>query len=154
MLKGEISSMDTKDLEKKIIKALDENKYGSFGTIEAGNKPKVRYMAVFHDGLKIYLATSRKTHKVVELKDNPNSCLLLGYEAGGSKDLLEIEATVEVTKDESLRDKVWSKELEKWFEGPSDPDYVILELTPTRIEYTGRNKENGVWEKQATNTAR
>jgi len=146
--------MDTKDLEKKIIKALDENKYGSFGTIEAGNKPKVRYMAVFHDGLKIYLATSRKTHKVVELKDNPNSCLLLGYEAGGSKDLLEIEATVEVTKDESLRDKVWSKELEKWFEGPSDPDYVILELTPTRIEYTGRNKENGVWEKQATNTAR
>ncbi|MDQ0196572.1 pyridoxamine 5'-phosphate oxidase family protein [Paenibacillus wynnii] len=146
--------MDTKDLEKKIIKALDENKYGSLGTIEAGNKPKVRYMAVFHDGLTIYLATSRKTHKVVELKDNPNACLLLGFEEGGSKDLLEIEATVEVTKDESLRSKVWSKELEKWFEGPDDPDYVILELTPTRIEYTGKNKENGVWEKQAVNTGK
>ncbi|MCL6603423.1 MAG: pyridoxamine 5'-phosphate oxidase family protein [Paenibacillus sp.] len=146
--------MDNQELEKKIIKALDDNKYGSFGTIEAGNKPKVRYMAVFHDGLKIYLATDRKTHKVVELKENPNACLLLGFEAGGSKDLVEIEATVDVTKDEGLRSKVWSKELEKWFEGPEDPDYVILELSPTRIEYTGKDKEHGVWEKQAVNTGK
>lgn len=139
--------MNNKELENNIIKALDDNKFGSFGTIEGGNKPKVRYMAVFHDGLTIYLATSRRTHKVEELKENPNACLLLGYEAGGSKDLLEIEATVEITKDENLRSKVWSKELEKWFEGPDDPDYVILELTPTRIEYTGKNKEHGVWDK-------
>ncbi|WP_410513228.1 pyridoxamine 5'-phosphate oxidase family protein [Paenibacillus sp. BR2-3] len=141
--------MDNKQLENDIIKALDDNKFGSLGTIEAGNKPKVRYMAVFHDGLNIYLATDRKTHKVAELKENPNACLLLGFEAGGSKDQLEIEATVEVTKDEALRSKVWSKELEKWFQGPDDPDYVILELTPTRIQFTGKNKEHGVWEKQA-----
>ena len=146
--------MNTKDLENKIIKALDDNKFGSFGTIEAGNKSKVRYMAVFHDGLQIYLATSLKTHKVVELKNNPNACLLLGYEAGGSKDLLEIEATVEVSKDESLRSKVWNKELEQWFEGPDDPNYVILELSPSRIEYTGKDKENAVWEKQGASTGK
>ena len=146
--------MDSQELERNIIKALDDNKYGSLGTIEFGNKPKVRYMAVFHDGLKIYLATDRKTHKVVELKENPNACLLLGFEAGGSKDLVEIEATVDVTKDEGLRSKVWSKELEKWFEGPEDPDYVILELSPTRIEYTGKNKEHGVWESQAVYTGK
>lgn len=72
--------MDNKQLEQLIIKALDDNKFGSFGTIEEGNKPKVRYMAIFHEGLKIYLATNRKTHKVEELSDNPNAFVLLGYE--------------------------------------------------------------------------
>lgn len=141
--------MDNKELEKTIIQVLDDNKFGSFGTIEAGNKPKVRYMAVFHDGLNIYLATSRKTHKVEELKDNPNAFLLLGYEQGGGKDVLEIEAAVSVTKDESLRSKVWNKSLEQWFKGPDDPDYVILELAPSRIEYMGRNQEHGVWQAAA-----
>ncbi|WP_238650753.1 pyridoxamine 5'-phosphate oxidase family protein [Paenibacillus piscarius] len=138
--------MDNKELENKIIQALDDNTFGSFGTVEAGNKPKVRYMAVFHDGLNIYLATNRKTHKVEELKDNPNAYLLLGYEQGGSKDVVEIEATVEVTKDGSLRSKVWNPSLERWFEGPDDPDYVILELSPSRIEYMGQNDEHGVWQ--------
>lgn len=137
--------MDNKQLEQLITKALDDNKFGSFGTIEAGNKPKVRYMAVFHDGLKIYLATNRKTHKVEELENNPNVFLLLGYESGGSKDVLEIEATALVSKDDGLRSKVWNKDLEPWFEGPEDPNYVILELKPTRIEYVGSNKEHGVW---------
>lgn len=137
--------MDNKQLEQLIIKALDNNKFGSFGTIEGGNKPKVRYMAIFHEGLKIYLATNRKTHKVEELSDNPNTFLLLGYESGGSKEVLEIEATAAVSKDEGLRTKVWNKELEPWFTGPDDPNYVILELTPTRIEYIGSNKEHGVW---------
>lgn len=138
--------MDNTQIEQVIIKALDSNKFGSFGTIEAGNKPKVRYMAVFHEGLKIYLATNRKTHKVEELSNNPNVFLLLGYESGGSKDLLEIEAAATVSKDEGLRSKVWNKELEPWFSGPDDPDYVILELTPSRIEYVGTNKEHGVWQ--------
>ncbi|KWX72760.1 general stress protein [Paenibacillus jilunlii] len=144
-----MSSMDNRELEQTIIKTLDDNKFGSFGTIEAGNKPKVRYMAVFHEGLQIYLATNRKTHKVEELRDNPNAFLLLGYEQGGGKDVLEIEATVAVTKDESLRSKVWNKELEKWFKGPDDPDYVILELQPTRIEYMGKDQQHGVWQGSA-----
>ena len=137
--------MDNKQLEQLIIRALDDNKFGSFGTIEEGNKPKVRYMAIFHEGLKIYLATNRKTHKVEELSNNPNAFLLLGYESGGSKDVLEIEANATVSKDEGLRTKVWNKELEPWFTGPDDPNYVILELTPTRLEYVGSNKEHGVW---------
>lgn len=146
--------MDNKELEKTIIQVLDDNKFGSFGTIEAGNKPKVRYMAVFHDGLTIYLATSRKTHKVEELKDNPHAFLLLGYEQGGGKDVLEIEATVAVTKDESLRSKIWNKSLEQWFQGPDDPDYVVLELSPSRIEYMGKNKEHGVWQGAASVSAK
>ncbi|MFD1773743.1 pyridoxamine 5'-phosphate oxidase family protein [Paenibacillus rhizophilus] len=146
--------MDNKELEQRIIKALDDNKFGSFATIEAGSKPKVRYMAVFHEELNLYLATDRKTHKVEELQNNPNVFLLLGYEAGGSKDILEIEAKASVTKDSSLREKIWSKDLERWFKGPDDPDYVILELSPTRIEYTGKDRKPEVWEKQTASAGK
>lgn len=133
-------------LEQAIIKAIDNNKFGSFGTVEGG-KPKVRYMALFNDGLNIHLATDRKTHKVDELRDNPNAFLLLGYESGGTKEVVEIEATCKVTDDESLRKQVWNNALKDWFTGPDDPDYVILDLTPTRIEYTGEDIGRQVWEK-------
>lgn len=146
--------MDNQELEKKIIAALDDNPFGSFGTIEAGNKPKVRYMAVFHKGLNIYLATNRKTHKVEELQSNPHVFLLLGYEQGGGQNILEIEATASVTKNDKLRGELWNKSLEKWFKGPDDPDYVILELAPTRIEYIGKNEENGVWQGSVAGAAR
>ncbi|AHV95258.1 pyridoxamine 5'-phosphate oxidase family protein [Paenibacillus sabinae] len=146
--------MDNNELEQRIIKALDDNTFGSFGTIEAGAKPKVRYMAVFHEGLNLYLATDRKTHKVEELQTNPNVFLLLGYEAGGSKDILGIEARASVTKDGSLRQKIWNKDLERWFKGPEDPDYIILELSSTRIEYTGTDGNYEVWEKQTASAGK
>lgn len=77
--------MDNKQLEQLIIRALDDNKFGSFGTIEEGNKPKVRYMAIFHEDLKIYLATNRKTHKVEELSNNPNAFYCLDMSQAEAK---------------------------------------------------------------------
>ncbi|WP_310550547.1 pyridoxamine 5'-phosphate oxidase family protein [Paenibacillus glufosinatiresistens] len=132
--------------EERIGQVLDANRFGSFGTVEAGGKPKVRYMAVYHEGLNIYLATDRKTHKVEELEDNPNAFLLVGYESGGSKDVLEVEARVSISSDESLRKQVWNPDLSRWFKGPEDPDYVVLKLDPQRIELESGG-ERSVWEK-------
>lgn len=140
------ATKNREQLEQSIIKALEQNPYCSLGTVEGG-KPKVRYMALFNNGLNIHLATSRKTHKVEELKDNPNVYLLLGYEAGGTKEVVEVEGTCEITKQESLRHELWNDELKQWFSGPNDPDYVILDITPARIEYTGQGMERQVWEK-------
>ncbi|TXK85326.1 hypothetical protein FU659_04430 [Paenibacillus sp. N3.4] len=56
----------TKQLEEQIVKVLDANHVCSFGTVD-GKKPKVRYMALFHDGLTLYLATNNKMDKVDEI---------------------------------------------------------------------------------------
>ncbi|KAF6560579.1 pyridoxamine 5'-phosphate oxidase family protein [Paenibacillus sp. EKM202P] len=143
---GKTETLDRSQLEQAIVKALDNNKFCSLGTVEGG-KPKVRYMALFNVGMNIHLATDRKTHKVEELKENPNAYLLLGYEVGGTKEVLEVEATVQVTADEGLRKQVWNDSLKKWFSGPDDPDYVILDVNPTRIEYVGQQTERQVWTK-------
>lgn len=136
--------MDQAQLEQKIIKALENNKFGSLGTVE-NDKPKVRYMAIFNDGLNIRLATNRKTHKVEELQRNPNISLLLGYEMGGTNEVVEIEGICEITKNDQLRQQVWNDELKPWFDGPDDPNYVILDVTPTRIEYTAQGSDPLVW---------
>ncbi|WP_020620233.1 pyridoxamine 5'-phosphate oxidase family protein [Paenibacillus daejeonensis] len=136
---------DKQALEKKIVEVLKDNPYCSFGTVE-DSRPKVRYMALFHDGLQLHLATSRKTHKVEELENNPNVFLLVGFDGKMGREVVSIEGTGSVTKDDSLREKVWSKELERWFSGPDDPDYVILDITPERIELTSKDMETQVWE--------
>ncbi|MFC4775526.1 pyridoxamine 5'-phosphate oxidase family protein [Paenibacillus sp. GCM10023252] len=137
--------MNHLQLEKEIIEALGRHRYGSLATIE-GDKPKARYMAIFHDGLQVYLATNRKTHKVEELQDNPHAFLLFGHEGTGPDEIVELQGTVQITKDETLRHKLWNDELKPWFEGPDDPDYVILNITPSRIEYTGQDQKRKVWE--------
>ncbi|TYP79656.1 pyridoxamine 5'-phosphate oxidase family protein [Paenibacillus methanolicus] len=125
---------EKQQLQAKILEAMDKHRIAAFATVE-GNKPKVRYMALFHDGMNVYLATDRKTHKVEELQQNPNVSLLLGYEAGSAPQVVELEGTASITKDDSLRQKLWNKELSKWFEGPDDPNYVILDIQPSVINY-------------------
>jgi general stress protein 26 len=37
--------------------------------------------------------------------------------------------------------------LKEWFSGPDDPNYVIMDVKPTRIEYVGKQTGRQVWEK-------
>jgi general stress protein 26 len=34
-----------------------------------------------------------------------------------------------------------------WFDGPDDPNYVILEITPQWVEYTGKGAKTEVWQR-------
>lgn len=131
-------------LEQNIAKILDHNQFCSFATVE-GNKPKQRYMAIYNQGMTIHLVTDRKTHKVEELRDNPHVSLLLGYELGGSWEAAEVEGKCTITKDETLRNHIWREGFGKYFSGPEDPDYIILEVTPIRIEYTDKDGQKHEW---------
>jgi general stress protein 26 len=135
------------DLEQRIIGALDKHRFAAFATVE-NNKPKARYMALFHENLTIHLATNRKTHKVEELQANPHVYLLLGYDGKSPSEVVEIEGTAKITSDDSLREKYWGDEFKQWFDGPQDPDYVILEITPSRIEYSGEDRQLRIWERE------
>lgn len=131
-------------IEQHIAKALDRNPFCTFATVE-NNKPKLRYMAIYNQGLSIYLATNSRTHKVEELEKNNQVALLFGYEAGGTKEVVEIEGTASVKDDTDLKHKIWNDDLKQWFEGPDDPSYVILQITPKRIEYTDQEGNKREW---------
>jgi len=133
------------DLERLIADAMDKHRYCAFATVE-GDRPKARYMALFHDGLRIHLATDRRTHKVEELHTNPNVYLLFGFEGRWPAEVVEMEGRASVSGDEALRKKVWNEELQMWFKGPDDPNCVILDIEPVRIEYRGKAMERQIWE--------
>lgn len=139
-------SVAAKDvLETAIIEALGKYRYCSLGTVE-DHRPKVRYMALQHDGLRIYLASNKRTHKVEELRVNPNAYLLLGYEGQWPTDLIEIDGSCTMSDDKELRHRVWRDDLKHWFSGPDDPELVVLSIQPRRIEYTPAGGQRHVWE--------
>ena len=122
-----------KTAKEEALKILDKNMIGTMATVQ-GNKPHSRYMTFFNENFTLYTVTSKKTHKTEELKQNPNTHILLGYDGHGFGDsFLEIEGTVIESDDESMKEKVWNKALKDWFEGPEDPDLLILKVTPSQI---------------------
>ena len=54
---------------------------------------------------------------------------------------LEIEGTVSISDDESVKEKVWNKHMKPWFSGPEDPDLVILKVSPVSIRLMNKKGE-------------
>ena len=130
--------MDTK---KAALKILKESSVGTMATIQQ-NKPHTRYMTFFSDEFTLYTATSKQTQKVDELEANPHTHILIGYDGEGfGDDFLEIEGTVTISDDESLKEKIWNEHMKPWFSGPEDPDLVILKVEPVTIRLMNKKGE-------------
>ncbi|MGM0896769.1 MAG: pyridoxamine 5'-phosphate oxidase family protein [Bacillota bacterium] len=130
--------MAQEELKQQALKILEDSMIGTLATIK-DNKPHSRYMTFFNDEFTLYTATSKQTQKVDELEKNPNAHILLGYEGEGVGDsFLEIEGQMSLRDDRELIDKVWNEHLNGWFDGPEDPNLIILAITPTRVRLMNR----------------
>ena len=122
--------MNTKETVQKI---MDNSYVGTMSTVEA-NKPFSRYMTFFHEDFTLYTATSKKTEKVDELEKNPHTHILLGYNDGGYGDsFVEVAGKVSMSDDKEVKEKIWSDQMKNWFDGPEDPNLIILKVTPDSI---------------------
>ncbi|MGE6632062.1 pyridoxamine 5'-phosphate oxidase family protein [Bacillus sp. NPDC077027] len=127
--------MTQEEIRQKVLTLLDEQKVGTLATVEQ-EKPHTRYMTFYHDELTLYTPTSKKTHKADEIAKNPHVHILLGYEGKGFGDTyVEISGKAKLTDSKDIIDRIWSDEMEKWFDGKDDPDLVILEIEPDTIRY-------------------
>ncbi|WP_078408416.1 pyridoxamine 5'-phosphate oxidase family protein [Priestia abyssalis] len=125
----------SEELKNKVLTILSNHKIGTLATIQ-DNRPYSRFMIFFHEDLVLYTATNKDTHKVDEIKQNPNVHVLLGYEGKGWNDsYVEIEATAAISDNQELKNKYWNDYLTEWLSSPDDPDYVLLQLTPGSIRY-------------------
>jgi len=130
--------MDAKGIAQKI---LDESYVGTMATVQGG-QPFSRYMTFFNQDFTLYTATSKKTDKVEELEQNPNTHILIGYDGEGFGDAyLEVMGTVTISSDDNLKEKIWNDHMKPWFEGPNDPNLVILKIEPTAIRLMNKKGE-------------
>lgn len=130
--------MNTKET---VMKILDTSHVGTMATVEA-NKPFSRYMTFTHDDFTLYTATSKKTEKVDELENNPNTHILLGYNDDGFGDaFVEVSGTVTMSDDKELKNKIWNDHMKSWFDGPEDPNLIILVIKPSSIRLMNKKGE-------------
>lgn len=125
--------MENQELKNRILNVLSETKVGSLSTVK-NNKPHSRYMTFYHEGLTLHTATSKDTYKVEEIEKNPFVHILIGYEGDGMGDAyLEIQGKAVIREDQALKDKYFNEKMKKWIKSSTDPDYIILEITPDLI---------------------
>ncbi|ARI78900.1 pyridoxamine 5'-phosphate oxidase family protein [Halobacillus mangrovi] len=126
--------MNQEELRKKIYHIMDQHKVGTLATVK-GNKPHTRYMTFSNDDeFTFYTPTNKETHKAEEIDENPHVHILIGYEGEGYGDsYLEVEGQAKIRDDQKIKDWLWTEQMERWFSGKGDPEYIVLEIYPESI---------------------
>jgi general stress protein 26 len=134
--------LDKQKLNKEVLDILKKHKIGTLATV-VDNKPHSRYMTFFNDELMLYTPTNKNTHKAEEIDENPNVHILLGYEGEGFGDeYIEFEGKASISEDQRLKEKIWNDQMKNWFEGPNDPDYIVLAIKPNKIRLMNSGQES------------
>ena len=125
------------DLRQRIFEAAKDFQLINFATITEDGRPWVRYVVGKADNQLVFRFCSRiDTRKISQVRKNPNVHLSLG-----AKDLesanhwLQVEGRAEVSTDRTERDSFWFDDLKNYFSGPDDPNYCIVIVRPSRIEF-------------------
>ncbi|WP_028785150.1 pyridoxamine 5'-phosphate oxidase family protein [Thalassobacillus devorans] len=125
--------MNNQELKDKVLQVLENNKVGTLATVK-NNRPHSRYMTFFNKELTLYTPTNKETHKAEEIEANPYVHILIGYEGEGFGDAyLEVEGKAEIKEDKELKEQFWNDYMKNWFDGPEDPEYIILKITPEQV---------------------
>lgn len=132
--------MEQKELRAIVENILDNSYVGTMATVK-NNKPHSRYMTFLNDNLTLYAATSKKTDKTDEIEANPYTHILLGYDGDGFNDeFVEYMGEVSMHDSKEVKEKVWNDAMKEWFDGPEDPNLIILKIEPLEVKVM--NKKN------------
>jgi general stress protein 26 len=100
-----------------------------------GKKPQVRPMAfVLKRNGEIWLSTWAKSRKVHQLKKNPQAEVYFTAENGMHS---KVDGVCSISTDPADKRQQWKAqpELVKFFDGASDPAFVIIKLRPEKYEF-------------------
>ncbi len=125
------------DLTEKILDVLRQRRVASFATVTEDGKPWVRYVVpTASDDLRLTFPTHLKSRKVAHLRRNPEVHLTTGVtRLETARRYVQVQGTAEIRDDAEAKRAHWVSFLHHYFQGPEDPDYVLVVVTPYRIEY-------------------
>lgn len=136
------------ELKNQIIQILNKPQLVSLATVTSDGKPWVRYvMALTGDDMTIRFATFTEARKVAQIKADPEVHLTCGVTNPSEvTPYLQIQGKAVLKTDETTRHAFWDDMLKPIFDGPDDPHYGVIEVTPYQIEYcTPGSHEPKIW---------
>lgn len=138
------------DLKQRIYDAAKDLQMINFATITKDGKPWVRYvMGKANSDLVFRFCTHMGSRKVAQVSKTPDVHISMGVSnLETAKNWLQVDGTAEVSTDKNERHSFWFDELKNYFSGPDDPDYCIVIVRPSKIEFgTMGSMTPEVWEK-------
>jgi general stress protein 26 len=137
------------DLKERIFEIIRGPHLSSFATITEDGKPWVRYVtARASEDLTIRFATPKNTRKVAHIQKNPAVHLTSGVsDPKTAIASLQIEGSAEFVTEKAELEAFWHDMLKIYFTGPDDPNYGVVVVKPSRIEYnSAKEHKTEVWE--------
>lgn len=120
------------EMQQQAIAYLRSHRDTQLATV-AGDQPMARamYLAWVDDDLTLWYATARDSNKAKHISANPKVCVT----AYDQKVVLRITARAEFSDDIAQKEKIWSPVFSGFFKGATDPNLVLLKVTPVNVEY-------------------
>ena len=124
------------ELKGKILEVLKKYPVGSVATICDG-KPWVRYMMMkSREDLTLYTTTFAASRKVAQIREDNSVHVTFGADPANWKlPYINVVGTAEILTDLGTKKQCWHEMLAQFFKGPEDPNYAVIKVTPTLIEY-------------------
>jgi general stress protein 26 len=124
-------------LEDKIWKILKEPQTAALATISESGAPWVRYVTIrAASDFTLNFCTGLSTRKAGEIAADPNVHLTCGnLQPPDGSAYLQIAGRAEIRNDKDTRTHYWQDGWQQYFQGPEDPEYIIILVQPARIEY-------------------
>ncbi|MBD8521711.1 pyridoxamine 5'-phosphate oxidase family protein [Lysinibacillus sp. FSL R7-0073] len=124
----------------EILEVLNREKIGTMATVENG-KPYSRYMTFQHEDFVLYTVTNKHSEKMEELRKNPYTHILYGYENGGFGDTyVEIEGKLTEVHEEGIKNKI-AEFFTSIFIGNQD-EMVTLKIEPIRMRLMNKKGQS------------
>ena len=125
--------------KQKIVAIMKENCLFAFlATCDSG-QPMVRAVApIVEDDMSVWVATSAKSRKVQQIKENPRMSLAFVQHPEGDK-AATIIGEAEIVEDMKQKKKVWGltswDPSRFWPDGPESKDYCVLKINIKQVEW-------------------
>ncbi len=124
-----------KEAEERLWKILDEAEISLLITQGEDGYPHSRPMTLlgYEEEGVLWFATSRSSRKVAEIDRDPKvTVCFLALEGGAHAQAF---GQAEILEDPELKAELWMEDWGEYWEGPEDPDYVLLVVRLDRAEY-------------------
>lgn len=112
---------------------IDSSPSRTLVTVDEYGKPQARIMSVFppEENMVIWLGTSTNSRKVKQIKNNPNVMVFYSDPEGGS--YVSVAGQARIVDDPEKKAHYWKEGWTRFYPDP-EKDYVLIEVTPERLE--------------------
>lgn len=136
-------------LAQKIKALFNQPVVSVLATVTEDGAPWARYVVPFMDpDMNLWVATYCGSRKVAQIGADPRVHLACGATTlEETRAWVQVEGTAQVLDDAATKKAMWQEMLAQYFDGPDDPNYCVIKITPGRMEYgTMGSAEPEVWQ--------